>query len=222
MGSFVAEVMVAVLVKVVPAGSIRLFGGAVATTVMSSAAEVGKLALVQLTVLPVLLQFHSGPLAETKVQPAGNASVTTAFSAAAGPLLRGWIRKVTSLPAVAGVPEVTSFWAIRTSAPGTTMVSTVAVLSTVSGSATPPAAGSTVALLVIVPPAALTLPTRVTGGMTPATGCGPARLQVTTPAAWLQLQPEPVAEMNDTAGGRLSVRTMAPEELGPALVAVSV
>ena len=41
-------------------------------------------------------------------------------------------------------------------APGTTIVSAVAVLSAVSGSATPPAAGSTVALLVIVPPAALT------------------------------------------------------------------
>ncbi len=124
--------------------------------VMLSVAEVGKLARVQVTVLPLLPQVQFGPLAETKVQPAGKGSVSTASTAVAGPLLRGWIWNVTLLPAIAGVPEVTVFWAMRMSAPGTTIVSAVAVLSAVSGSATPPAAGSTVALLVIVPPAALT------------------------------------------------------------------
>ena len=221
-GSLVAEVIVAVLVNVVPEAEIRPLGGAVAMTVMSSVADVGKLARVQVTVLLLLPQAQFGPFAETKVQPAGKASVTTALTAVAGPLLRGWIRNVTLLPAIAGVPDSTSFCAMRTSAPGTTVVSAVAVLSDVSGSAMPPTAGSTVALLVIVPPAALTVPTTVTAGMAAPTACGPARLQVTTPAAWLQLQSDPDADTKATAGGRLSVITIAPDALGPALLAVSV
>ena len=190
--------------------------------VMSSAADTGKFARVQVTVPPLLPQFQFGPLAETNVHPAGRLSVTTASCAAAGPPLRGSIRNVTGLPAIAGVPEVTVFCAMRTSAPGTTIVSAVAVLSAVSGSATAPAAGRTVALFVIVPPAALTVPTMVTAGAVAPTARPVVRLQVTTPAACEQLQPEPEADTNATAGGRLSVITIAPEALGPALLAVSV
>ena len=78
------------------------------------------------------------------------------------------------------------------------------------------------ALLVTVPPLALTVPTRLTGGMAAPTTCGPVREQVTTPAEWLQDQPLPLAETKLTDGGRLSVMTMSPLSLGPALLAVSV
>ena len=90
-----------------------------------------------------------------------------------------------------------------------------------SGSATPPAAGATVALLVTVPPAALTVPTTVTGGAVAPTANMPLRLQVTTPPAWLHSQPLPLAETKLTDGGRLSVITIGPPSLGPVLRVVS-
>jgi drug/metabolite transporter (DMT)-like permease len=51
-------------------------------------------------------------------------------------------------------------------------------------------------------------------GIAAPTACGPGRLQVTTPAAWLHAQPAPLAETKPTDGGRLSVRTMPAESLG--------
>ena len=111
---------------------------------------------------------------------------------------------------------------MRTSAPGSTVVLAVAVLSAVSGSTVAPTAGDTVALLVTVPPLALTVATKVTAGMGAPTACGPGRVQVTTPALWPQVQPEPLAETKLTDGGRLSVMTMSPPALGPLLLAVSV
>ena len=222
-GSLDVAVMLAVLVKLWPAGAMSGLAGAVATTVMSSVAPTASVARVQLTVPASAEQAQPGPLADTKVQPAGSGSVTTTPVAAAGPPLRGWIKKVTLLPAVAGTGEVTVFCAMRTSAPGSTVVSTVAVLLLLSGSAVPPTvAGASVAVLVTVPPLAVTVPTMVTGGMAAPTACGPARSQRTTPALWLHTQPEPLAETKFTDGGRLSVRVMLDESLGPLLLAVSV
>ena len=221
MGSGVALLMVAVLVKLAPAAATAASAGAVATMVMSSVAPTARLARVQLTLWPVAAQAQFGPAADTNVQPAGSGSVTTALTAATGPLLRGSMRKLTGWPAVAGWAEVTTFWAMRRSAPATTLTAATAVLSAVSGSATPPAAGARVALLVTVPPAALTVPTSVTGGMAAPTAWLPLRLHVTTPEAWLQVQPLPVAETKLTDGGRLSVMTIAPPAFGPALLAVS-
>ena len=109
MGSVVDELMLAVLVKVWPLGLTLPLPGAVATTVMLSAAPTGMLARVQLAVLPRLLQTQLGPLAETSVQPAGKVSDTTTLLAAAGPPLRGWMTKVTLAPATAGSDELTVF-----------------------------------------------------------------------------------------------------------------
>ena len=188
---------------------------------MLSLAPTGMLARLQTTVAPPL-QAQLGPLADKKVQPAGSTSVTTTLLATAGPLLRGWIWKLTMAPAVAGWAEVTIFWAMRTSAPATTTTLATAVLSLLSGSGTPPAAGATVALLVTVPPAALTVPINVTGGIGAPIAWLPGRLQVTTPAAWLQAQPLPVAETKATDGGRLSVITIAPPAFGPRLLTLRV
>ncbi|MDH4392255.1 MAG: hypothetical protein QE285_12645 [Aquabacterium sp.] len=212
--------MLAVLVKVLPPGA--TVAGAVATTVMLSVLPCGKLARVQVTTWPVAPQAQPVLTADTKPQPAGRVSVTTAFTAAEGPSLRGWIWKLTLLPAVAGCVEVTDFCAIRTSAPGMTGVSTVATLLLGTGSSTPPVAGSTDAVLVMVPPAAVTRPVMVTGGADAPTASVPARLQVTTPALWPQAQPVPVAVRKLTDGGRLSVMTIAPPALGPLLLAVRV
>ena len=218
--SGVSLAMLAVLVKLLPAGATVV--GAVATTVMLSVLPTGRLARVQRTSCPVALQAQPVPVAETKVQPAGRVSVTTAFVAADGPPLRGWIWKVTLLPAVAGWVDVTDFCAMRTSAPGITGVSTVATLLLGTGSSTPPAAGSTEALLVMVPPAAVTRPVMVTAGADAPTARGPGRVQVTTPLAWLQVQPEPEAVRKVTDGGSVSVITMAPPAFGPLLLAVRV
>ena len=220
-GSCVADAMSAVLVKLAPAPT-RAPLGAWATSVMSSVAPTGRLARLQLTAEPTWLQAQFGPLAETKVHPAGKLSVTTALLATDGPALRGWITNVTGWPAIAGRPELTDFWAIRTSAPATTLVLTTAVLLVLSGSATPPRAGAMLALLVTVPPLAVTLPTSVMTGIATPTGCGPGRVQVTTPARLAQVQPLPAAETKLTEGGRLSVTTMSPESFGPALLAVRV
>ena len=192
-GSGVALLMLALLVKLLPPAATAVLSGAMAVISMLSVAPTGRLARVQVTVAPPV-QAQLGPLAETKVQPAGRVSVTTALVAATGPLLRGWIWKLTLPPAVAGWAEVTVFCAMRTSAPALTCTLASAVLSLVSGSGTPPAAGATVALLVMVPPTAVTVPTSVTGGIAAPTACGPGRLQLTTPAAWLQAQPLPAAE----------------------------
>ena len=189
---------------------------------MSSVALVSSVARVQVTIPAAWLQAHPGPAAETKAQPAGKGSRNCTLPAMAGPLLRGWMRKLTAAPAVAGKADVTVFCAMRTSAPGRTTVSIVAVLSLLSGSATPPAAGATVALLVTLPPLALTVPTTVSAGIGAPTGCGPLRLQVTTPAACAQAHPLPAADTKATDGGRLSVTTMSPEALGPLLLAVRV
>ena len=62
----------------------------------------------------------------------------------------------------------------------------------------------------------------VTGGADAPTASAPARLQVTTPALWVQVQPVPVAVRKVTDGGKVSVMTMAPPALGPALLAVRV
>ena len=104
------------------------------------------------------------------------------------------MRKLTLVPATTGVLEITVFCAMRTSAPGSTVVFTVAVLSAVSGSATPPVAGATVALLVTMPPLAFTVPTMVIAGAEAPTARVPLRLQVTTPVSWSQVQPLPLAE----------------------------
>ena len=115
---------------------------------------------------------------------------------------------------------------MRTSAPGRTAVSAVAVLLLGTGSATSGSPlttkGSSVALLVIVPPLAVTRATMLTGGIAAPTACGPGRVQVTTPAAWAQLQPPPLAETKLVDGGRLSRMRMPAEALGPALLALSV
>ena len=182
----------------------------------------GNEARVQLTIWPLALQDQLGPLADTKLQPAGNVSVTTTFVAVDGPSLRGSIRKLTFAPAVAGTAEVTTFCAMRTSAPADTVVLAVAVLLVVSGSATAPAAGAMEALLVTVPPVAVTFATRVTSGALAPTARGPARVQVTTRFAWLHDHPLPLADTKVVEPDRLSVSTRLPEALGPALLARSV
>src|SRR5690349_3899788 len=173
-------------------------GGAVATMVTSSVAPAGRLARPQVTVRPATVQVQFGPLADTTVQPTGSVSVTDALTAAAGPPLRAWIRKVTLLPAVAGSPEVTVFCRIDTSAPGTTPVVAVAVLLLVSGSAVPPTAGATLATLVMLPPEAATVPVMLSGGSVAPTACRPACVQETVlpaPApALVQFQPLPPAD----------------------------
>ena len=196
-------------------------GGAVATTVMLSVALVGSEARVQVIVAPAALQLQLGPAAETNVKPAGSVSVTTAFTAVAGPPLRGCNWNVTLLPAMAGTAEATTL-VMLASAPGVTVVSTVAVLLVVSGSAVPPEAGATLALLVTVPPAAVTRPTIVSAGSVLPAACVPACVQVTVPALCEQLQPLPPAETKVTDGGRLSVTTIAAEAFGPALPTLSV
>ena len=82
--------------------------------------------------------------------------------------------------------------------------------------------GDTVALLVMVPPAAFTCATMLTAGMPAPTGCGPGRVQVTTPPAWSQVQPGPAAETNEVLGGKVSTSSRLPALLGPALLTVSV
>ena len=62
----------------------------------------------------------------------------------------------------------------------------------------------------------------VTGGADAPTASGPGRLQRTTPPLWLQVQPAPDADRKLTAGGRLSVITIAPPAFGPLLLAVRV
>jgi hypothetical protein len=54
------------------------------------------------------------------------------------------------------------------------------------------------------------------------TASDPGRVQVTTPLAWLQVQPEPEAVRKVTDGGSVSVITMAPPAFGPLLLAVRV
>ena len=192
-----------------------------ATRVMSSVPPTGSEARVQVTVGPALPQLQFGPAAETNVNPAGSVSVTLAFTAAAGPPLRGRSANVTLLPAMAGTAEPTAL-VMLASAPGVTVVLTVAVVLVVSGSAVPPLAGATVALLVSVPPAAVTLPTIVSAGIGAPGACVPPCVQVTRPPDCEQLQPPPDAETKVTDGGRLSVTTIAPDVLGPALAAVRV
>ncbi len=121
--------------------------------------------------------------------------MTTTSLASDGPPLRGWMRNVTLAPEAAGEPELTVLLSMRTSAPGLTVVSTVAVLSDRSGSVVPPDdAGASVAVLVTVPLPTFTVATSVTGGMAAPTACGPLRLQVTVPDAWAQVQPVPLAD----------------------------
>ena len=192
--------------------------GAVALMVMLSVAPKGIVARVQVTVCPLVEQAQFGPVPLGAVQPAGRVSVTVTLLAGAGPLLRGWIWKVTAAPAIAGELEVTLFWAMRTSAPGITVVLAVAVLSLASGSVTPPtAAAASVAVLVMVPLALLTCATMVMGAIAPM-ACGPLRVQVTTPALWPQVQPAPLAETKLVDGDKVSVTTRLPESLGPALL----
>jgi hypothetical protein len=107
------ELLVAVLawnvVVVALAVSLRLVPPAtpvpaVAMTWKTSVVPVGRLAMVKLAVLPVLVLVNvSGPLvclSETRVKPAGNASVSVTVAAAEGPRLVSVMVNVALPPAV--------------------------------------------------------------------------------------------------------------------------
>src|SRR5438128_2459428 len=78
----------------------------------------------------------------------------------------------------------------------------------------------TVAVLVIVPPSDGAVTTMVMAGAAP--GAKLARVQVTTPPAWLQVQPLPDALTKVTPAGSVSLTLTEVAVLGPPLFTLSV
>ena len=106
---------------------------------------------------------------------------------------------------------------IERSAEAVTVVVSVAVLLPVFASLVEEL---TVAVLVIVPPSLGAVTTMVMAVAAP--GAKLARVQVTTPPAWLQVQPLPEALTNVTPAGSVSLTLTEVAVLGPALFTLSV
>lgn len=76
------------------------------------------------------------------------------------------------------------------------------------------------ALFVMLPPTLGAVTVMVMDGAGPMARL--ARVQVTTPAAWLHVQPVPVAETKVTPAGSVSVTVRLLAVLGPALLTLTV
>ena len=118
---------------------------------------------------------------------------------------------MSNAPAFTGSRE--SLLTIDKSATGVTVVFSVSVLLAGFGSET---GELTLAVSIIVPLVVGAVTVMVIAGAAPKAKL--ARVQVTTPAAWLQLQPEPEALMNVTPAGKVSVTVTEVAVLGPALL----
>ena len=165
--------------------------------------------------LPAFEQAQPGPVADTKVTPAGSVSVTETFAASEGPLLTTTSEYATEPPATTVAGPV---FVMARSATAVTVVTAVEVLFAGFGSLVVPA---TLAVLdrVAAWPGAVTT-TVITGAESPVASAGAVQEAETFPTL-VQTQPVPVADTKVTPAGSVSVTDRFAASEGPLFVTVS-
>jgi len=155
------------------------------------------------------------PPALTKVEPGGNVSVTVIVVATLGPEFVTETVYVSIPPAFGDIGS--RVITMPRSADAPTLETTFAVLFAVTGS---PVIEETLTVSVASPPAAGASATIVIAGAAPVGSA--AAVHVTTSAAWVHVQPVPIALTNVAPGGNVSVTVTVDAEDGPLFVTSTV